>query len=1210
MPIQVLSSELISEIASAYPQLATLNLSNNEIRRIENLEQLTSLATLNLSHNQIDELGGFAAGHGQLLRELDVTGNAIVTISAAPGGLEVLLLGDNRISDWKQVEAIGALCPDLQHLVLDGNPLNDAEDYRSSVVRIIPTLTELDFSTVSDAERGILSLSTEGPLRSPRSAAAMSEDDRAGGGDEGDDDALRDLGPFGLDQSDYQMHDALLQTQQIEIDVQAMPAPIGSVDLQEEVPGDDNVIEDLDYHASLLSVEENVRLLQQIDILEAENVQLVQRNETLQVQIDMAEEKATDNLVKNSQLESEKLLLAEEVAQERHQRRQEIDSSEQLIDALNQESHSLLDQIARTKSAQEEATLASADTILGLSNQLEAAQQLNQNQHRQNLARADVVADGEAAVSNLGDEIKILRLNLETSQQMVTHLRAERDKLSASNDSLRTSFETEQSSAANAIRQSTELHNQADVLRRHLETSENEVIGVQQTLAGLQNDLALANRALEDSNVELMRCAGLEEENALLQRKLGDSEQHSQAMQNALAATKADVDNAAAALANSKAEMMRSAGLEEANTLLRRKLDESEQQAQGMQAALAASRADVDVAAAALVESKTFAADRTSEIASAKQEELVDAYAAIQNLSAERDQKVKQLESLIERQSADITALRVSLHGRVVDAALPALQSIEQLLDGTGKLDQLVLLSMRIKSMENVMAMQERGIGDEAASGSAAEKRQAGQALLTQWRHKVIQLMVQSETDKLTRTAAAREATGKQTELQKQVEELRYTVGILENSNSAVQVDLRKQRDLLQQEKNGKLRAQQLHQSTQDKLTNADDRLASLRRQLEQAATAEAAYMAEAGVEAARAERELEAARVASKAAEEAGRLAVLSAAGTRVKEVHGLENERDVLAGQMQSMSVENDRLNKALVETRGSLAAVQEDLVDARGDLRRLKKEADTQVEGFRGEQLSKVREAQQAADEAQLSFKLEAQRMNKEHSKSISSLKALEAQVKRSAAEHSTKALSRVEELEKQLQSRDAAVKGLREERNALMSTMRAIEQRNAPPSASSRRQSRSRKAPSSKQRSSAEERAARRPRPRGGAPTTAPSGPGPGGAARDATAGWWRDGPGIGAAAASEVGIAAAMLLDSSSSSYSEDDGGGSESSYSSESSDEPLSYAAARLDPYTSSSDSDMGSECSGYSDGCGDTQSPFRTRLDRLATLTSDLLAD
>ena len=629
-----------------------------------------------------------------------------------------------------------------------------------------------------------------------------------------------------------------------------------------------------------------------------------------------------------------------------------------------------------------------------------------------------------------------------------------------------------------------------------------------------------------------------------------------------------------------------------------------------MQAALAASRADVDVAAAALVESKTFAADRTSEIASAKQEELVDAYAAIQNLSAERDQKVKQLESLIESQSADITALRVSLHGRVVDAALPALQSIDQLLDGTGKLDQLVLLSMRIKSMENVMAMQERGIGDEAASGSAAEKRQAGQALLTQWRHKVIQLMVQSETDKLTRTAAAREATGKQTELQKQVEELRYTVGILENSNSAVQVDLRKQRDLLQQEKNGKLRAQQLHQSTQDKLTNADDRLASLRRQLEQAATAEAAYMAEAGVEAARAERELEAARVASKAAEEAGRLAVLSAAGTRVKEVHGLENERDVLAGQMQSMSVENDRLNKALVETRGSLAAVQEDLVDARGDLRRLKKEADTQVEGFRGEQLSKVREAQQAADEAQLSFKLEAQRMNKEHSKSISSLKALEAQVKRSAAEHSTKALSRVEELEKQLQSRDAAVKGLREERNALMSTMRAIEQRNAPPSASSRRQSRSRKAPSSKQRSSAEERAARRPRPRGGAPTTAPSGPGPGGAARDATAGWWRDGPGIGAAAASEVGIAAAMLLDSSSSSYSEDDGGGSESSYSSDSSDEPLSYAAARLDPYTSSGDSDMGSECSGYSDGCGDTQSPFRTRLDRLATLTSDLLAD
>ena len=49
MPIKTISEELVLEISRSYPDLKLLNLSNNDIRAVENLAPLTALERLNLS---------------------------------------------------------------------------------------------------------------------------------------------------------------------------------------------------------------------------------------------------------------------------------------------------------------------------------------------------------------------------------------------------------------------------------------------------------------------------------------------------------------------------------------------------------------------------------------------------------------------------------------------------------------------------------------------------------------------------------------------------------------------------------------------------------------------------------------------------------------------------------------------------------------------------------------------------------------------------------------------------------------------------------------------------------------------------------------------------------------------------------------------------------------------------------------------------------
>lgn len=110
--------------------LKSLNLSQNNIKKIENLETLKCLQIINLSKNSIRSMKGLQ--NHNLLQEID--------------------LEDNQIIDIVEVRYIRELNL-LRNLNLLGNPIQGMPDYRLSTLFRIPSLTELDRSKVSVEEK-------------------------------------------------------------------------------------------------------------------------------------------------------------------------------------------------------------------------------------------------------------------------------------------------------------------------------------------------------------------------------------------------------------------------------------------------------------------------------------------------------------------------------------------------------------------------------------------------------------------------------------------------------------------------------------------------------------------------------------------------------------------------------------------------------------------------------------------------------------------------------------------------------------------------------------------------------------------------------------------------------------------------------------------------------------------------------------------------
>ena len=118
-------------------QYDTIDFSDNELRKIDNLPRLLRLVALYFNNNSIriisPELG-----------------------EKCPK-LETLILTNNRISSLSEIDNLSS-CRNLRHLSFIGNPIIHKDNYRLFAIHRLPGLRSLDFRKVkrqekADAER-------------------------------------------------------------------------------------------------------------------------------------------------------------------------------------------------------------------------------------------------------------------------------------------------------------------------------------------------------------------------------------------------------------------------------------------------------------------------------------------------------------------------------------------------------------------------------------------------------------------------------------------------------------------------------------------------------------------------------------------------------------------------------------------------------------------------------------------------------------------------------------------------------------------------------------------------------------------------------------------------------------------------------------------------------------------------------------------------
>ncbi|XP_053423983.1 dynein regulatory complex subunit 3 [Nycticebus coucang] len=132
-----------------FESLRKLQLDNNIIERIEGLENLTHLVWLDLSFNNIETIEGLDTLVN--LEDLSLFNNRISKINSLDAlvKLHVLSLGNNQIGNMMNIIYLRRFkC--LRTLSLSGNPLSEAEDYKTFICAYLPDLVYLDFRRIDD----------------------------------------------------------------------------------------------------------------------------------------------------------------------------------------------------------------------------------------------------------------------------------------------------------------------------------------------------------------------------------------------------------------------------------------------------------------------------------------------------------------------------------------------------------------------------------------------------------------------------------------------------------------------------------------------------------------------------------------------------------------------------------------------------------------------------------------------------------------------------------------------------------------------------------------------------------------------------------------------------------------------------------------------------------------------------------------------------
>lgn len=156
-----LAGRLTAELIVRCPQQLNavkdyeLDLRGNKIAAIENMGSTENqFDSIDLSDNEIVKLEGFC--HLKRLRVLLLNNNRIARIGEDLGDclpfLETLVLTNNRLTNLADIDNLATL-PALKHLSLLDNIIVKKPNYRLYVIHKLPNLKVLDFSRIKPKER-------------------------------------------------------------------------------------------------------------------------------------------------------------------------------------------------------------------------------------------------------------------------------------------------------------------------------------------------------------------------------------------------------------------------------------------------------------------------------------------------------------------------------------------------------------------------------------------------------------------------------------------------------------------------------------------------------------------------------------------------------------------------------------------------------------------------------------------------------------------------------------------------------------------------------------------------------------------------------------------------------------------------------------------------------------------------------------------------
>lgn len=123
---------VIENLGATLDAYDSIDLSDNEAKKLDNIPLLKELVTLLLANNHISRIG---SGLGACLPKLDM-----------------LVLTNNRVVNLSEIDGLAEL-PSIRELSLLGNPVTRRPHYRAYVIHKIPSLRVLDFVKIKEKER-------------------------------------------------------------------------------------------------------------------------------------------------------------------------------------------------------------------------------------------------------------------------------------------------------------------------------------------------------------------------------------------------------------------------------------------------------------------------------------------------------------------------------------------------------------------------------------------------------------------------------------------------------------------------------------------------------------------------------------------------------------------------------------------------------------------------------------------------------------------------------------------------------------------------------------------------------------------------------------------------------------------------------------------------------------------------------------------------